>query len=40
MHKYYGKSLELASVSFPIFKEVLSILIFFPLSLPPEQETA
>lgn len=31
--KIYGKSLELSPGSFHIFKEVLSILIFFPLSL-------
>ena len=36
----YGKSLELASFSFRIFKEVLSILSFYSLSFPPEQETA
>ncbi|MDE7245776.1 MAG: hypothetical protein K2O18_17625, partial [Oscillospiraceae bacterium] len=33
--KYYGKSLELTSGSFLIFKAVLSILIFYSLSFPP-----
>lgn len=32
--------MELASGSFRIFKEVLSILIFYSLSFPPESEIA